>query len=719
MQVLPNEEFQYGIQVKNIGNFVDTVQLVPHISISTTTNDSSTWILHPPVDSLEVEVNASEVLSITQMIPFAWEDSIATITYKIFSSGYELGEFEVILEVQKSAGWHVNLANSDLEIIPGGDTIQVEVVQLGNAPSVPYFTKSGQGWNTTLPDGNLMEPGQTELIDIFVESPNNAIAGEVNIVKIRVSDGVGQGLEEFEIPVRVSASPNFNLNASQTWFVSELGGYPLVWMENTGNTMSHVTMALENLPLGWNIVGEQTASLSPHEVRGIPFEIIPPAEWDKQSLTIDLRITHPELGTYLESITVEYSNISFATSPVLSGSIGSIQAFTLHTDTSAINEITAVGTTMNQGEYRVVLEDGVNFGTVSSATDSIQFAIIGSPLPEISASCQFTTNVFQDLGRTPLTGTVVTCSVTGDSDDQARLTFIASINTGQTIPLDSNSFTIQRNESRVINLTVSQWDPNPGEMIIRIVGYDGNGVEVISIETTQVSRQSNWNVGIASFSATGDLDIAITRTNYNILGDVNCILTVTSSTSPYRVERIVDIEGSQFAPIVKIKNPDISDKESLSATIGCDSPFDIDDNSEDDTATAIYIEESESLVTTNNLVWGTSITILVVGIYALVMQRKDAQTLQELIRTKPKAAKPEKEKQVDVVDDLEDDISIEHIQEEVEFEVESAPLIEEIPEVESDLSPSGRLDTIRQELNPDEEIEETTSIEDRMSKFFD
>jgi hypothetical protein len=299
------------------------------------------------------------------------------------------------------------------------------------------------------------------------------------------------------------------------------------------------------------------------------------------------------------------------------------------------------------------------------------------------------------------------------------LTFIASINTGQTIPLDSNSFTIQRNESRVINLTVSQWDPNPGEMIIRIVGYDGNGVEVISIETTQVSRQSNWNVGIASFSATGDLDIAITRTNYNILGDVNCILTVTSSTSPYRVERIVDIEGSQFAPIVKIKNPDISDKESLSATIGCDSPFDIDDNSEDDTATAIYIEESESLVTTNNLVWGTSITILVVGIYALVMQRKDAQTLQELIRTKPKAAKPEKEKQVDVVDEFEDDISIEHIQEEVEFEVESAPLIEEIPEVESDLSPSGRLDTIRQELNPDEEIEETTSIEDRMSKFFD
>ena len=719
MQVLPNEEFQYGIQVTNIGNFVDTVQLVPHISITTTTNDTSTWDLHSPVDSLEVEVNASEVLSITQMIPFAWEDSIATITYKIYSAGYELGEFEVTLEVQKTARWHVNLANSDLEILPGGDTIQVEVVQLGNSPSVPYFTKSGQGWNTTLPDGILMEPGQTELIDIFVESPDSAIAGEVNIVKIRVSDGVGQGLEEFEIPVRVSASPKFNLNASQTWFVSDEGGYPLAWMENTGNTMSYVTIALQDLPLGWNISGEQTASLSPHEVRGIPFEIIPAAEWDKQSLTIDLKITHPELGIYLESITVEYSNISFASSPVLFGSDGSIQAFTLHMDSSESNEIIALGTTMNQGEYRVVLEDEVNFGTVSSATESIQFVSIGLPLPEVSASCQFITNVFQDLGRSPLTGTVVSCSVTGDTNDQTRLTFVSSTNTGQTIPLDMSSFTIQRNESRVVNLSVAQWDPIPGQMIIRIVGYDGNGAEVISIETTQVSRQSNWNVGIASFSATGDLDIAITRTNYEILGDVNCILTVTSSTSSYRVERIVDVEGSQFAPIVKIKNPDISDKESLSATIGCDSPFDIDDDFEDDTATAIYVEESESLVTTNNLLWGTSVTILIVGLYALVMQRKDAQVLQEMIRTKPKSSKPEKGNEVSEIDDIEDDISIEHIQEEVEFEEETASLIEEIPEVESDLSPSGRLDTIRQELNPDEEVVETTSIEDRMSKFFD
>ena len=719
LQVLPNEEFQYRIQVKNTGNFVDTVQLVPYISIVTNLNDTSSWDLHQPVDSLEVEVNTSQVLPIVQMIPFAWESSAATITYKIVSGGYELAEFNLTLEVQKTAKWHVNLANSNLEILPGGDTIQVEVQQLGNSPSTPYFTKSGQGWNTTLPDGMIMEPGQTELIDIFVESPIGAIAGEVNIVKIRVSDGAGQGLEEFEIPVRVSPSPSFELNASQSWVVNERGGYPLAWMENTGNTMSHVTLTLDNLPSGWNISGAQSASLSPHQIRGIPLEIIPPATWDKQSIDLDLRIMHPELGLYQESISVIYSNISFATTPVLYGSAGSTQSFSLHDHSDTTSTTSVSGATIYQDEYRILLEEGIHFGTVSSITESVQFVKIGSSLPKVSASCQFISNVFEELGRTPLTGTVLSCSVSGDDNEKTRLTFIASTNTGQTIPLEISSFTIQKNESSVVNISVNQWDPEPGELMIRFVGYDGNGIEVVSVETAQVSRQSNWNVGIASFSATGDLDIAITRSNYEVLGDVNCILTVTSSTSSYRIERIVDVEGSQFAPIVKIQDPDISDKEGLSATIECNSPFDIDDDLSDNTATAIYVEESQGLVTTNNLLWGSAITILIVGVYVLVMQRKESEILQEKIRSTPKSTNSKPDQEVKQIDEIEDDISLEAFEEEIELEEEPISLIEEIPEQETDLSPSGRLDTIRQELDPEVEVIDTTSIEERMSKFFD
>ena len=51
-------------------------------------------------------------------------------------------------------------------------------------------------------------------------------------------------------------------------------------------------------------------------------------------------------------------------------------------------------------------------------------------------------------------------------------------------------------------------------------------------------------------------------------------------------------------------------------------------------------------------------------------------------------------------------------------EAEPPSMIEEIPASE-DLTPSGRLDSIRKEMSPEEETQQQTSIEERMSKFFD
>ena len=55
----------------------------------------------------------------------------------------------------------------------------------------------------------------------------------------------------------------------------------------------------------------------------------------------------------------------------------------------------------------------------------------------------------------------------------------------------------------------------------------------------------------------------------------------------------------------------------------------------------------------------------------------------------------------------------------VEPETEQPPpsMVEEIPAVD-DLTPSGRLDSIRREMNPDSVDSEESSLEDRMSKFF-
>ena len=55
----------------------------------------------------------------------------------------------------------------------------------------------------------------------------------------------------------------------------------------------------------------------------------------------------------------------------------------------------------------------------------------------------------------------------------------------------------------------------------------------------------------------------------------------------------------------------------------------------------------------------------------------------------------------------------------IEEEDDSPPptMIEEIP-AQEDTTPSGRLDSLRREMNPDDDVEQQSSIEERMSKFF-
>ena len=132
--------------------------------------------------------------------------------------------------------------------MPGGDYIQVQLEQRGNTPSTPYMTNFGTGWNISLPDGNLMEPGQLTYADIYVEAPSDAREGDVNLLEVRISDAVGNGMEVFQIPVRVVGSSSYELQSSGNWFISSNGGYPLAWIENTGNDMPEIGLQVGDLP---------------------------------------------------------------------------------------------------------------------------------------------------------------------------------------------------------------------------------------------------------------------------------------------------------------------------------------------------------------------------------------------------------------------------------------------------------------------------------------
>ncbi|MDP6866181.1 MAG: hypothetical protein QGG62_04510, partial [Candidatus Poseidoniaceae archaeon] len=197
--------------------------------------------------------------------------------------------------------------------------------------------------------------------------------------------------------------------------------------------------------------------------------------------------------------------------------------------------------------------------------------------------------------------------------------------------------------------------------------------------------------------------------------------TVTSRESDFKAEVMIEFADSQFSPNVRIDPTGLADKEQLDATIQCNSPFDVDDDTSDDSASIIYEIEEASALSSSNIIWGASATIVLVGIYLFIVQRQDNAAIRAMVRdqntTKPKQQKQQQkltntDNEVDVAD--EDEISIES--EDVD-ETSLPSLIEEIPAVD-DLTPSGRLDSIRKEINPDDEVQQESSIEDRMSKFF-
>ena len=111
-----------------------------------------------------------------------------------------------------------------------------------------------------------MEPGQTTIVDIYVESPKSAREGDVNVLEIRISDATGNGMEVFQVPVRVIRSSSYNLQKSVDWFVSSEGGFPLAWIENTGNDMPRIELEVLDLPEGWSAVIDASIELTPGPV---------------------------------------------------------------------------------------------------------------------------------------------------------------------------------------------------------------------------------------------------------------------------------------------------------------------------------------------------------------------------------------------------------------------------------------------------------------------
>ena len=110
----------------------------------------------------------------------------------------------------------------------------------------------------------------------------------------------------------------------------------------------------------------------------------------------------------------------------------------------------------------------------------------------------------------------------------------------------------------------------------------------------------------------------------------------------------------------------MSDKEQLDAVLACESPFDIDDDVSDDTASVIFVADQDSVIQSSSVIWGALVAIVLIGAYLFMMQRQDNALIRSMAKesnTKiPKQDKPSKkttplETATEQTNDVADDIS--------------------------------------------------------------
>ena len=737
LTVYPGDEIIINLTAENLGNAPDIITLEPELNIQYTGSDYSQWSAIPSTSDL-IEINQSTVGKVIVNVPQkAWHGTEVSVKILHISNGYVLGHTNISLTVGQTSGWKLNLTDAQLEINPSGENMTLRLEHLGNGFETPYFSKATAGWNITLPD-NFTEVGPfaTDTLLVYVQPPTDAVAGEVGTLSIRISDDDLSGLVVEKVPVRIGAAPNLTIGHHNSWMVSQEGGYPTAWVENGGNDIALLSFSVSGLPEGWTTQQGRQLVLAPNEVRGVPLNLVPPSSWDGQRFLVSIHVNHPILGTTSHDLEVEASVVTFAQSPVIDAYIGVEHAVSLYgADESSWTYTSSLDITEQQNQL-VFTQPGnsgeilVQYGN-GSVDGNLSLYLIVRNYPDASSSCSLDIQSLQNVGKETIEGAIGTCELIAGDDEDLRGVMTAMTSTGKQIPLSEESWFIPAGGTLSIDIDIDGWNPEPGVFIIHILILDQYGRTLSENNQEIIAREDNWNVGISSFSSEGSITIGISRVGYELLDSSICRLTVESD-SGWAAEYVVDVANSDSAPIFFIEDPGVLSKDDkLTATIACETPFDIDDNPEDDSKSIYYQPNSILSVSSNDAGWivGIAAAVLVLAWFGGLIVPRDQYSLtsSENSPSKPvKRSQTTRGQQDDVVaveDDF-DTISYQHDEEAMEDEIpvneDMLPTNIEVFDspTQEDGSASGRLASLRTELGDNEQEQPSEPIEDRMSKFF-
>ena len=630
---VPGESKTLSVNATNVGNLVDDLSLFAEVHLLLSGSDPSQGWEANGSSSTGVAVNQTEVLSISASVPEeSWNGSIMRVDVIADARNEVIMEFHFFVEVSRVPGWDISSSMSDLEIDANGSSVEIEIIQEGNNPSVPFVSAyiSGQnGWAIDeLPDLPEVEPGSSTTLAFNVTPPESATPSKTVELYIRVRDGDSLGLMEITVPLRVSPEYNFSMGLSGSWVVSPLGGLPNAMVTNTGNTPTTIDFQVLDLPPNWEASGSMRITLGVGETRGVPIEIFP--DGNSSDVGESIRISAVDaIGNQIEtSIELQFYEHSWEISPYLfayEGDDALIRVHGANENSIVIDEVSGDSLEWDGMGWLLPAESSVNGSLSIDGETSLSYYLTVAESKPRDAICSLSGG-FEDVRAS--------CSIFNGS---AVFEYQALLIGDDGVVLDSSFGSLSENETALsINLSGSAWEPDPGERSIGIRLLDGKGALVTSMERTFDVRRSDWNIGIGVVELVGvgsdqKINIPTKRLNENILAGADC--RITMSAEGYYSEHIVDMTQA-FVPAPKFDRPDVEDGQELVVSIGCGFPWDVDSDPNDDEATLVLSGGSSLEDRFDEFGTGLIVAILVVGMYLgltwIASNRREGQRLMAL-----------------------------------------------------------------------------------------
>jgi len=631
--LVPGESKTLSVNATNVGNLVDDLSLFAEVHLLLSGSDPSQGWEANGSSSTGVAVNQTEVLSISASVPEeSWNGSIMRVDVIADARNEVIMEFHFFVEVSRVPGWDISSSMSDLEIDANGSSVEIEIIQEGNNPSVPFVSAyiSGQnGWAIDeLPDLPEVEPGSSTTLAFNVTPPESATPSKTVELHIRVRDGDSLGLMEITVPLRVSPEYNFSMGLSGSWVVSPLGGLPNAMVTNTGNTPTTIDFQVLDLPPNWEASGSMRITLGVGETRGVPIEIFP--DGNSSDVGESIRISAVDaIGNQIEtSIELQFYEHSWEISPYLfayEGDDALIRVHGANENSIVIDEVSGDSLEWDGMGWLLPAESSVNGSLSIDGETSLSYYLTVAESKPRDAICSLSGG-FEDVRAS--------CSIFNGS---AVFEYQALLIGDDGVVLDSSFGSLSENETALsINLSGSAWEPDPGERSIGIRLLDGKGTLVTSMERTFDVRRSDWNIGIGVVELVGvgsdqKINIPTKRLNENILAGADC--RITMSAEGYYSEHIVDMTQA-FVPAPKFDRPDVEDGQELVVSIGCGFPWDVDSDPNDDEATLVLSGGSSLEDRFDEFGTGLIVAILVVGMYLgltwIASNRREGQRLMAL-----------------------------------------------------------------------------------------